>query len=65
MIAALGTGAAQRLSSWIAGRLGAFMNVTQPLTIAVAHTKGGVGKTTTTLLLGRFLSERWRVALAD
>jgi cellulose biosynthesis protein BcsQ len=36
-----------------------------PLTVAVAHTKGGVGKTTTTLLLGRFLAERWRVALAD
>ena len=37
----------------------------QPLTVAVAHTKGGVGKTTTTLLLGRFLAARWRVALAD
>lgn len=36
-----------------------------PLTIAVAHTKGGVGKTTTTLLLGRFLAEHWRVALVD
>jgi cellulose biosynthesis protein BcsQ len=38
---------------------------THPLTIAVAHTKGGVGKTTTTMLLGRFLAERWRVALVD
>ena len=37
----------------------------RPLTIAVAHTKGGVGKTTTTLLLGRFLAEHWRVALVD
>jgi cellulose biosynthesis protein BcsQ len=36
-----------------------------PLTVAVAHSKGGVGKTTTALLLGRFLAERWRVALAD
>lgn len=35
------------------------------LTIAVAHNKGGVGKTTTTLLLGRFLADRRRVALAD
>jgi cellulose biosynthesis protein BcsQ len=35
------------------------------LVLAVAHSKGGVGKTTTTLILGRYLARRWRVALLD
>jgi chromosome partitioning protein len=35
------------------------------LVVAVAHSKGGVGKTTTTLILGRYLARRWRVALLD
>ncbi len=37
----------------------------EPLVLAVAHSKGGVGKTTTTLILGRYLARRWRVALLD
>jgi cellulose biosynthesis protein BcsQ len=36
-----------------------------PLVVAVAHNKGGVGKTTSTLMLGRYLSRRWRVELRD
>jgi cellulose biosynthesis protein BcsQ len=36
-----------------------------PLVVAVAHSKGGVGKTTTTLILGRYLARAWRVALLD
>jgi cellulose biosynthesis protein BcsQ len=36
-----------------------------PLTMAIAHCKGGVGKTTTTLILGRYLARRRRVALRD
>src|SRR5919199_6845047 len=35
------------------------------LVVAVAHNKGGVGKTTSTLILGRYLSRRWRVELRD
>lgn len=38
---------------------------TKPLVLAVAHSKGGVGKTTTTLILGRYLARRWCVALLD
>src|SRR5712692_10317461 len=37
----------------------------KPVTVAVAHAKGGVGKTTTTLILGRYLSREWRVELRD
>ncbi len=36
-----------------------------PLTVAVAHNKGGVGKTTSALVLGRILARRWRVELVD
>jgi cellulose biosynthesis protein BcsQ len=36
-----------------------------PLIVAIAHNKGGVGKTTSTLMLGRYLSRRWRVELRD
>jgi cellulose biosynthesis protein BcsQ len=37
----------------------------KPVTVAVAHAKGGVGKTTTTLILGKYLSREWRVELRD
>jgi len=37
----------------------------RPLTVAVAHNKGGVGKTTSVLILGRILARRWRVELVD
>jgi cellulose biosynthesis protein BcsQ len=37
----------------------------RPLTISVCHSKGGVGKTTTTLVLARFLARNHRVALKD
>jgi cellulose biosynthesis protein BcsQ len=37
----------------------------RPLTIAIAHNKGGVGKTTSTLVLGRILARHWRVELVD
>jgi cellulose biosynthesis protein BcsQ len=33
--------------------------------VTIAHNKGGVGKTTSTLILGRYLSRRWRVELRD
>jgi cellulose biosynthesis protein BcsQ len=36
-----------------------------PLTIAIAHNKGGVGKTTSTFALGRLLSRRVRVEMVD
>jgi cellulose biosynthesis protein BcsQ len=37
----------------------------KPVTVAVAHAKGGVGKTTSTLILGRYLSRQYRVELRD
>lgn len=37
----------------------------KPVTIAVAHAKGGVGKTTTTLIVGKYLSRQYRVELRD
>jgi cellulose biosynthesis protein BcsQ len=37
----------------------------QPLVLAIVHNKGGVGKTTTTLILGRILARRWHVELRD
>src|ERR687886_2134984 len=37
----------------------------KPVTVAVAHAKGGVGKTTTTLIVGRYLSRQYRVELRD
>jgi cellulose biosynthesis protein BcsQ len=36
-----------------------------PLVVSIAHNKGGVGKTTSTVILGRYLSRRWRVQLRD
>jgi cellulose biosynthesis protein BcsQ len=36
-----------------------------PLTIAVAHSKGGVGKTTTAVIVGKYLARNHRVALKD
>jgi cellulose biosynthesis protein BcsQ len=38
---------------------------TAPLVIAIAHNKGGVGKTTSTVALGRILSRRIRVEMVD
>jgi cellulose biosynthesis protein BcsQ len=35
------------------------------MTVAIAHSKGGVGKTTTTMILGKFLARDYRVALKD
>jgi len=37
----------------------------KPVVIAVAHAKGGVGKTTTTLIAGKYLSRQYRVELRD
>jgi cellulose biosynthesis protein BcsQ len=37
----------------------------KPITVAVAHAKGGVGKTTTTLIVGKYLSRQYRVELRD
>jgi cellulose biosynthesis protein BcsQ len=37
----------------------------KPLTVAVAHAKGGVGKTTTTLIVGKYLARHHRVELRD
>lgn len=36
-----------------------------PLTIAVAHSKGGVGKSTTAVIVAKFLARHHRVALKD
>jgi cellulose biosynthesis protein BcsQ len=36
-----------------------------PITVAVAHAKGGVGKTTTTLIVGKYLSRQYCVELRD
>ena len=36
-----------------------------PITIAVAHSKGGVGKTTTAVMVSKYLARRFRVALKD
>ncbi len=36
-----------------------------PVTIAIAHNEGGVGKTTSALVLGRILAQQWRVELVD
>src|ERR1700682_4470696 len=36
-----------------------------PVVVAVAHNKGGVGKTTSTLIIARHLSQRLRVELVD
>ncbi len=38
---------------------------TSPVTVAVAHNKGGVSKTTTTLVLGRYLCRELAVELVD
>jgi cellulose biosynthesis protein BcsQ len=37
----------------------------QPLTVAIAHSKGGVGKTTTTMIVGKFLARDYDVVLKD
>ena len=37
----------------------------KPIVVAVAHAKGGVGKTTTTLIVGKYLSRQYRVELRD
>jgi cellulose biosynthesis protein BcsQ len=36
-----------------------------PLTVAVAHSKGGVGKTTTAVIVSKNLARRYRVAMKD
>ena len=36
-----------------------------PVVVAVAHNKGGVGKTTSTLIIARHLSQRLSVELVD
>ena len=36
-----------------------------PLTIAVAHSKGGVGKTTTAVIVSKYLARHFAVAMKD
>src|SRR6266576_1155164 len=35
------------------------------MTVAIAHSKGGVGKTTTTMVVGKYLARDFRVLLKD
>ena len=37
----------------------------RPFTVAIAHSKGGVGKTTTTMVVGKYVAREFRVALKD
>jgi chromosome partitioning protein len=37
----------------------------EPLTVAIAHSKGGVGKTTTTMVVGKYLARQFSVLLKD
>jgi cellulose biosynthesis protein BcsQ len=56
----------QHPASHHSGGLSVTRRVAQtPLTVAVAHNKGGVSKTTSALVLGRILARRWRVELVD
>ncbi len=36
-----------------------------PVIVAIAHAKGGVGKTTSTLILGKYVARNRRVELRD
>jgi Mrp family chromosome partitioning ATPase len=48
-----------------ATRPGGRARVAEPVTIAIAHNKGGVAKTTSTYILGRHLARSLRVELVD
>src|SRR5579864_5835565 len=37
----------------------------EPVVVAVAHAKGGVGKTATTLIVGKYRSRQFRAELRD